>query len=85
MNCVENGKPQRTGSIVDKINRMEVILKLLPDDIIRGVIMKEDINGAVALTIDYSNGVRKSFNSFDEFIKNLKLLLSVIPAKAGIR
>ena len=47
--------------------------------------MKEDINGAVALTIDYSNGVRKSFNSFDEFIKNLKLLLSVIPAKAGIR
>ena len=25
--------------------------------------MKEEFNGAVALTIDYSNGVRKSFNS----------------------
>ena len=60
---MENGKPESTGIIVDNINRLEVILELLSDDIIKGVIMNEDINGAVALTIDYSNGVRKSFNS----------------------
>jgi hypothetical protein len=40
-----------------------VILKLLPDNIFRGEIMKEEFNGAVALTIDYSNGVQKSFTN----------------------
>ena len=63
MNYVENGVPESTSSTIDKINTMDVKLGLLSVDIFRGVIMKEDINGAIALTIVYSNGVRKSFNS----------------------
>jgi hypothetical protein len=60
---LENEKPEDTGNILDRIKRVEVILKLRLDDNVKGENRKEKFNGAVALTIDYSNGVQKSYNN----------------------